>query len=105
MFKKLYQWLMSWVTPMDKKTLLLAGDERSLDLTGLTREDISLLAKQDSHLVKHYPWPDSYYLLIGTVIGENGSVNYLFKDPVSNKEFALSQEIVNILLYHGGVKR
>lgn len=103
MVKKIKDWVLSWLMPVDKKVLLLAGDRTSLDLTGLTRDEIHALAHQDTHFAKYRPYPDAYYILVGTSVdvenSESGGVLYRLKDPVSEKEFLLTPELMQILMY------
>lgn len=103
--KNLWKFIMSFVKPQDTKVLLLAGDTQKLDISGLSREQIRELANKDDHLVSYRPWPDSYYILVGTVPGNEGKIFYRFKDPVLGKEFVMEREVVNIMMYHDVIRR
>lgn len=100
MFKSTWQWIRSWFKPSDERVMILAGDDAKIDLTGWTQEEICNISKRDQHLAKYYPWPESYFILVGTSLKEETkAVLYRMKDPVSGKEFILSRDVLNILFF------
>lgn len=101
----LWKFILSFIAPQDKKVIVLAGDLQKLDISNLSREQIRALGNKDSHLAAYRPWPNSYYVLVGTVAGPEGKISYRLKDPVSGKEFVMDREIINIMLYHDVIKR